>query len=136
MARTAPLPYAEAKIRIRNFGTDTWRDSLDFEPAMIPVENRDMSTTDVYDPTVMSLVTAIIEAEVPEGHPQFEYMLVWSETGRAVKGVCPECDDIFIVSEGFTNDTFNGSAAAMCGCVDDDEVDFSDGNDEEIDFAG
>lgn len=121
MATNAPLPKAEAKVVVRDFGTDAWRDSLDFDPVEIPVETPTVFTTDVYDPTVMGLVTSIIEAEVAEGHPKFEYMLVWSETGRAVKGVCPECDDVFIVSEGFTNDTFDGSAAVMCGCVDNDD---------------
>lgn len=118
MASNAKLPKAEAKVVVRDFGTETWRDSLDFDPAMIPVETPDILTTDVYDPTVMGLVTAIIEAEIDHDRPKFEYMLVWSETGRAVKGVCPECDDVFIVSEGFTNDTFDGSAAVMCGCTD------------------
>lgn len=113
-----PLPYAEAKIQVRDFGTETWRDSLDFDPVEIPVE--DTSITDVYDSMVMNLVTAIIEAEIETDRPKFEYMLVWSKTGHAVKGVCPECDDVFIVSEGFTNDTFDGKAAVMCGCVDED----------------
>jgi hypothetical protein len=118
MASNAPLPKAEAQVMVRDFGTEAWRPSLDFDPVVIPVES--LNTADVYDSTVMGLVDAIVEAETSEGHPQFEYMLVWSKTGHAVKGVCPECDDVFIVSEGFTKpDTFNGDAAVMCGCLDD-----------------
>jgi len=118
MASNAHLPKAEAKVVVRNLGEDTWRDSMDFDPITLPVENADLLTTDVYDSGVMRLVDAIIEAET-ETPLTLEYMLVWCATGRAVKGVCPICDDIFIVSEGFTNDTFDGNAAVQCGCIDE-----------------
>lgn len=121
MANNAALPKAEAKVVVRDFGTEAWRDALDFDPVTIPVEMRDMDTTDVYDSTVMSLVTSIIEAETDGSQVRFEYMLVWSATGHPVKGVCPICDGVFIVSEGFTNDTFDGNAAVQCGCMDTDD---------------
>lgn len=116
MANNAPLPKAEANVVVRNFGTEAWRSALSFDPITLPVEIRDLDTTDVFDEGLMRLVDAIVEIDT---HPRvtLEYLLVWSATGRAVKGVCPACDDVFTVSKGVTH-IFGYNAAVQCGCMD------------------
>lgn len=123
MATNHPLPKAEAKVVVRNFGTEIWRDSLDFDPITIPVEfgtNAGPLCTDVFDPAVMTIVEALVEAETDS--MTFEYMLVWADSEYAVKGTCPMCDDTFPVSEGFTTDIAGDpdvTCAVVCGCIDD-----------------
>lgn len=136
----ANLFHAEAKVQVRDFGTETWRDSIDFDPVEIPVEGP--NTTDVFNSNVIGMVSALIEAETDGDSftvtgPRFEYQLVWSGNGNPVMGVCPVCDRSFPVSEGAPGDELNeGFDAVFCGCTDEDaEVDFSDGNDDEIDFS-
>lgn len=143
MSIQPPLPTAEAKVLIRNFGSSDWRDCLEIDPVSIPVESRDLMTTDVFNSTVIALVDAVIEAEMDETgfgpkDPSYDYTIVWSATGREVKGVCPRCDEIFPIAEGVPGDELNeGYDAVWCGgCDPEDGDDFSDGNDEEIDFAG
>ena len=124
MASNAPLPTAEAKVVVRNFGTETWRDSLEFDPIMLPVENsspvQGPYTTDVFADSVMTIVSAISDAEMRDfdinGSP--EYGLVWSATGYPVKGTCPVCDDVFPVSEG--TGVMGDYDAVSCGCEDED----------------
>lgn len=124
MASNAPLPIAEAKVQVRNFGTDTWRDSLDFDPVMIPVESLD--TTDVFNSNVIGLVNAVMEAEINANDfsgamPNYEYQVVWSATNHPVKGVCPVCDDVFPITEGAPGDELNeGYDAVFCGCDPED----------------
>ena len=117
MASNAPLPKAEAKVMFRISPTDPWRDSVDFDPIVIPTEGPD--TTDVYDEGLVCVTEEIVDAECEALIP-WEYMLVWSANENPVKGVCPVCDKPFIVSEGFPNDvpgdTFE--RAVQCGCVD------------------
>ena len=121
MASNARLPKAEAKVVVRDFGTDTWRDSVDFDPIMLPVESPEI--TDVFDSRLIALMDAMIEAETSAVGPKSTgpvYGLVWSETSNAVKGVCPVCDDLFPVSDGAPGDELNeGYNAITCGCWDD-----------------
>jgi len=117
MASNARLPEAEAKVVVREFGTEDWRDSLDFDPIMLPVESPE--TTDVFYGPLMDLMHTMIEHETQEFRipTSPEYGLVWSDTGHPVKGVCPVCDDIFPVSDGAPGDELNeGYEAVCCGC--------------------
>ena len=128
MATTAQLPKSEAKVQVRTVGTNTWRDAMEFDPIMLPVEDSAPGdvplTTDVFDDSVMTIVEAVIEAETDSDHSGVELMLVWSDFGFPVKGTCPVCDDVFVVSEGFVDDLpdaggMSGTSAVCCGCVDD-----------------
>jgi len=118
MSIQPPLSTAEAKVVVCDFGTDNWRDALDFDPVMIPVESLD--TTDVFDSNVIGLMNGLIEAEIEGSGPSGKgpmYGLVWSATGHPVKGVCPVCDDVFPVSDGAPGDELNeGYDAVCCGC--------------------
>lgn len=122
MAHNTPLPTAEAKVVVREFGTDTWRDAVTFDPIMLPVESPEI--TDVFHRPLINLMDAMIEAEtsaVGPGSTGPVYGLVWSETGNAVKGVCPVCDVAFIMSEGAPGNELNeGYDAITCGCWDED----------------
>jgi hypothetical protein len=115
------LPKAEAKVVFRIAPTEPWRDSVDFDPITIPVE--DVHMTDVFDEGLVCLAEAIVDAECEALIP-WEYMLVWSADDQPVKGTCPVCDQVFIVSEGFPHDVPDGAGpfgprAVQCGCVDD-----------------
>jgi hypothetical protein len=116
------LPTAEAKVVVRNFGTEDWRDALDFDPISLPVEAADLNTTDVFNPSLIGLVSALVEAETGNfgtNGPGPEYDVVWSDTNRSVKGCCPLCDDVFPVAEGYPGDELNeGVNALCCGCYD------------------
>lgn len=119
MASNARLPQAEAKVVVRDFGTEIWRDSTDFDPIMLPIESPE--TTDVFYGPLMDLMSSLIDAEVGAAEwPSTKrpvYGLVWSDTNHAVKGVCPVCDDLFPVSEGALGDELNeGYEAVCCGC--------------------
>lgn len=120
----ANLPHAEAKIQVCNFGTENWRDSLDFDPVMLPVE--DTNTTDVFSSRVTALMNGLIAAETDaDGFsgpmPKYVYRLVWSRSDDPVKGVCPVCDEQFIISEGMIGDGYDeGDNAVWCGCTDED----------------
>lgn len=112
MITKADMPKAEAKVIIRNL-TDgvwgPWRDALDFDPIMIPVDKAGLA--DVFHGPLMSLVDNL------EDLTGYEMALVWSGSGHPVKGVCPVCDDFFIVHEGFNGDELNeGVDAVCCGC--------------------
>lgn len=135
MSITAPLPKAEAKIIVRDLLPDPrdpknlvkpteWRDCLDIDPIEIPVESPDLDTTDVYNKRVMDLVSAVMDADSAFSEHRTnrmqEYDIVWTETNRSVKGVCPCCDDVFPIAEGAPGDTLNeGFDAVWCGCEDD-----------------
>lgn len=116
MDNTIAHPMAEAKVQIHTHG-EGWRDSLDFDPVMIPVE--DVHLTDAFNSTVIGLVEAITSvdsARNTKGMPDIEYNLVWSATGNTVKANCPVCDDVFPVAEGEPGDEFNeGYDAVWCG---------------------
>jgi hypothetical protein len=111
-------PDAEVKVQIREMGSDIWRDSIDMDPIMVPVEMRDANgelwLTDVFATNVIRLINAIISAD---DSGNLEYNVVWSETGRTVSGNCPVCDDAFAIAEGAPGDELNeGYDAVFCGC--------------------
>lgn len=111
-------PQAEVKIQVRQVGGD-WRDSLDFDPIMIPVESDGL--TDAFDRNVYALTGAILEIEAGFSERRTdqmtEYNLVWSDSGATVKALCPVCDDVFPVAEGAPGDELNeGYDAVFCGC--------------------
>jgi hypothetical protein len=116
-------PSAEALIVIRNYDPTTqawgeWRDSLEFDPIDLPVEDHTDGTapimTDVFNSNVIGLVNALLEAD-DDGHT--ERMLVWSDSRNPVKGNCPVCDDVFPIAEGAPGDELNeGYDAVWCGC--------------------
>lgn len=111
-------PQVEAKVQIRTDGGD-WRDSMDFDPVMIPVESDGL--TDAFDATVIGLVDTLIGMDCDA---TTEYNLVWSDSGFSVKANCPVCDDVFPVAEGAPGDELNeGYDAVFCGCdpADQDE---------------
>lgn len=113
MQNAVTHPMAEAKVQFREVGTTEWRDSLDFDPIMIPVESE--LTTDVFNSTVIAISDAMISAEIDNGLT--DYRLVWSDTEIDVKGLCPVCDDVFPVGEGAPGDELNeGYDAVFCGC--------------------
>jgi hypothetical protein len=128
---------AEAKVRVREMNGGDWRDSLSFDPVMIPVEESmadgEPYMTDVFDATVIGLVDAIIAADMfpmshplPADSPSLEFDVVWSGNGRSVKGNCPVCDDVFPIAEGAPGDELNeGYDAVFCGCdpADQHELD-------------
>lgn len=120
-------PMAEAKIQARriNDPDDTWADVIEIDPVMIPVEPFEGAAgpylTDVFNATVIGISNAIVDldAAFSEGHTtdMLEYNLVWSGSGFSVKGVCPVCDDVFPIAEGFPGDEVNeGYDAVCCGC--------------------
>lgn len=124
MNNTPTHPMAEAKVQIRTIGGD-WRDSLDFDPLMIPVEDFDASTvpylTDPFNSTVIGLVDTLIGMDCDA---TTEYNLVWSDSGFSVKANCPVCDDVFPVAEGAPGDELNeGYDAVFCGCDPADQND-------------
>lgn len=114
---------AEAKVQVRDYDTDTrawgpWRDSLDFDPMEIPIEDAGQGgtplTTDVFDSTVITVVGALMEVDQDVNR---EYTLVWSASQHPIKGTCPVCDDVFPVAEGAPGDELNeGYDAVWCGC--------------------
>lgn len=126
MATNAPLPTAEAKVQIKDFGSDTWRDSLDFDPVEIPVESAD--TTDVFNSGVINLVNAVMEAEIDAdgfsgAMPSYDYQIVWSASGLPVLGMCPVCDESFPVSEGVTGEEYDEGNSVWCGGCDPQDGD-------------
>lgn len=114
---------AEAKVQVRDYNGNTksweaWRDSVDFDPIDIPVEDRGEGgtplTTDVFDSSVMALAGALLDGD---DRVNRQYRLVWSDTLYPVKGTCPVCDDVFVVGEGAPGDELNeGYDAVWCGC--------------------
>jgi hypothetical protein len=117
MIHKANMPKAEAIVQVRGLQS-TWVDFVDIDPIMIPVEDFAApgipALTDVFDPGLMRVVDVLVEIANP-----VEYRLVWSATDHPVKGCCPGCDDVFIVSEGFVGDVDNeGYEAVGCGCYD------------------
>lgn len=116
-------PSAEAKIQVRDYDDTAktwgaWRDSLDFDPIDIPVEDRGEDgtplTTDVFNSSVIAVVDALLEVDADVNR---EYRLVWSDREHPVKGTCPVCDDVFPVGEGAPGDELNeGYDAVWCGC--------------------
>lgn len=119
MATNAILPKAEAKMQVRMFGTDVWRDALEMDPFYLPVESyisgSGAALTDGFDATVLGLVDMICALD----DNKVEYNLVWSDSGFSVKANCPLCDDVFPLAEGFPGDELNeGVNAVCCGCYD------------------
>lgn len=116
-------PKAEAKVQVRDYHTaqktwTPWRDSFNFDPMEIPVEDRDENgtplTTDVFNSSVFALAGAMLEVD---DRVMRQYRLVWSDTEYPVKGTCPVCDDVFVVHEGAPGDELNeGYDAVWCGC--------------------
>lgn len=111
MNNTLTHPMAEAKVQVWD-GETPWRDSLDFDPMMIPMEADGL--TDAFNSSVYALSGALIDMD---GAATLEYNLVWSDSGATVKAVCPVCDDVFPVAEGAPGDELNeGYDAVWCGC--------------------
>lgn len=127
MNNTKVHPMAEVKVQVREMGGD-WRDSLDFDPIVIPVEDFPASAgvpylTDPFNSTVIGLVDAILRADLesPSLMQDREYNVVWSDSGFSVKANCPVCDDVFPIAEGAPGDELNeGYDAVFCGCDPDD----------------
>lgn len=89
--------------------------ALDFDPIRLPVTMFAPGTlipmvADANDPGLIALVGTLIDDE-NEGR----YTLVWSICGFEVKISCPNCGDIFPVS-----DAWLGPDAIHCGCDEDD----------------
>lgn len=126
MASNAPLPKAEAKVQVQPPGQG-WKDSLDFDPIMLPVETtgRDGApiSTDVFDSSVHTIVESMREAD----NGTWGYRLVWSRTVQPVLGQCPDCDTTFPVDEGVPivvedqGPGIGGVVALGCGCRDEDD---------------
>jgi hypothetical protein len=125
MPRTLTLPKAEAKVQIIDSFTDSFRDALDIDPIMLPIEPYPAGASpyvaDVFDAGLSSLIDVLVSR--PDDAPEFR--LVWSDSGFSVKGVCPMCDDVFQVDDGWTitveiRDGV-GMCAVGCGCADLDD---------------
>jgi len=110
----AYMPKAEAIVQIK--AQEGWIPSVSFDPIDIPVDvmthNGIPLSADVYHSPLIWLVNALTEIETPDA----EYRLVWSVDGNVVRGLCPVCDDMFVVSDGFGGDQVN---AVSCGCEED-----------------
>lgn len=126
MSRTFVLPKVEAKVTARALGSDApAHDVLDIDPIMLPTEPYPAGAApyvaDVFDGALVGLMDGICALDSGTD----EYTLVWSDSGFAVKGVCPMCDDVFVVSEGWPvtveiRDGIGTCAAVGCGCADRD----------------
>lgn len=125
MSIQPPLPKAEAKVQVLIPGRD-WKDSLDFDPVMLPVEDTDQlggpHTTDVFDACVLQISEDMHAAN----RPNWQHRLVWSATEQPVLGTCPDSDDLFPIDEGVPimvedqGPGVGGVAALGCGCRDED----------------
>jgi uncharacterized Zn-finger protein len=123
-------PTAESKVVVRDRNPLTkewspWRDSFEFDPITLPVEDHNATRTPVLTDTFHSNVIAVVDALVAaDQDPNVEHQLVWSDSGKTVKGTCPVCDAVFSVSEGYPGDELNeGYDAVFCGC---DPADYRD----------
>ncbi len=126
MATTAKLAKLEAQVQVRDaprqgdaFGD--WHDLWHIDPITLPVESGGF--TDVFDDDLMTLVENMLEWDDCRGLREFR--LVWSKNGHDVRGVCPGCDDVFPIFDGFVADVedspgaASGASAVCCGCIDD-----------------
>lgn len=122
MLTTLPTPHREAIVEVSRDGAE-YVASMDVDPISLPVDSSGMA--DVFDPQLLGLMDNLCAWESFD--TRATYRLVWSDDQRAVRGVCPRCDDVFPVSEGFPGDELNeGVNAVCCGC-DPDEVAADDG---------
>ena len=114
MARTAHLPHRDAIVKISRDDERTWTTVESIRPLTLDVES-DGEMADVFQPTLGGLMDSLVLWESMDSSAS--YRLVWSDTGYMVRGVCPVCDDVFPVSEGFSGDEANeGYEAVCCGC--------------------
>jgi hypothetical protein len=122
MIAKADMPKAEAHVIVHTLNRDDWRPVVEMDPIMVPVDQVGPGqVADVFDADLLGLVDGIcaLDAAFSEGETtaMLEYLLVWSANGQPVKGVCPGCDDVFIVSGGIPGDMLNeGYDAVCCGC--------------------
>jgi hypothetical protein len=112
MSHTAPTPHREAIVVVSHDGND-YVPSVDVDPISLPTENDGLA--DVFDADLLGLMDGICAWESFDTHST--YRLVWSDDRSPVRGLCPVCDDVFEVSEGFPGDELNeGHNAVCCGC--------------------
>lgn len=115
MSLQPPLPKREAIVVWQSTSGKAWRECLDIDPILVPVE---MCTSglmaDVFDPFLLGLMDGLC---VLDDSSQVRYKLVWSDGWADVMGMCPLCDKPFPVFEGVPGDEFNeGVNAITCGC--------------------
>lgn len=115
MTHNTNTPTREA-IVLRLTAPDAGTPCVDIDPISIPVDVDGYA--DVFDSSLIGLIDGMITWESLDSSG--EYLLVWSDDQSTVKGVCPTCDEIFPVSEGYPVDMIGGPDAVMCGCVDAD----------------
>lgn len=95
---------------------------LDIDPIRLPVDVDGYA--DVFDANLIGLIDGMITWDALDSTG--EYLLVWSSDRATVKGVCPACDEVFPVSEGYPVDLPEpgsdnlGICAVACGCGDKD----------------
>lgn len=106
------LPKREAVVQhLRADGE--WMTSVDVDPIMLPVDKD--GYVDVFDDDLIGLVDGIVTWESLD--QSAHYRLVWSDSEKAVVGICPRCDRDFPVSEGFPGDELNeGYNSVCCRC--------------------
>lgn len=118
MTHNHNTPTREATVMLV-VGKADWTIVPNVDLIVLPVDCSALA--DVFDSGLIGLVDALITWDALDSTG--EYVLVWSGTHEMVKGVCPVCDDVFPVSEGFPGDELNeGYDAVCCGC-DPNEVD-------------
>jgi hypothetical protein len=106
-------PVHEATVEVTRIGDADSKPSADVDPINLPVDSSGM--VDVFDANLIGLMDAICAWESID--TAVTYRLVWSDDRKPVRGVCPVCDDVFEVSEGFPGDELNeGYDAVCCGC--------------------
>lgn len=108
-------PMREAMV-IKVTEKDTWTPACDVDPIMLPVDVDGYA--DVFDPGLIGLIDGLITWDALDSTG--EYLLVWSSDRSTVKGVCPTCDEVFPVSEGYPIDRIGASDSVCCGCEDAD----------------
>jgi len=110
---TANTPSREAIVMFTRTDSHAPVPSLEFDPIDLPIDSAGMA--DVFHSGLVGMMDAICDREAIEHAAT--YTLVWSGTTDRVMGVCPVCDDVFPVSDGFTGDELNeGYEAVCCGC--------------------
>lgn len=120
MTHNHNTPTREAVVMIIK-GKDDWAPVIEVDPISLPVDVDGYA--DVFDPGLIGLLDGLITWDALDDSG--EYALVWSGTHELVKGVCPSCDEVFSVSDGYPVDQFSedaaGQEAVRCGCEDENE---------------
>lgn len=107
-------PTREAIVLVTTNGS-ALTPHVEIDPIMLPVDSAGMA--DVFDSGLIGLMDAMCTWESMTGGMETGFQVVWTAGHELVRGVCPVCDDVFTVSEGFPGDQLNeGYEAVCCGC--------------------